>query len=101
MLRGEAGKFSIKVLKKSRYVDEEKCTGCSDCTEACPVALPNEFDMDLGMRKAIYRPFPQAVPKVFVIDKVGTPKCQAACPAGIHVQGYVALIRSKKVQGSS
>ncbi len=95
-VRGEPGKFSVKVLRKSRFVDEEKCTGCGDCTEACPVALPNEFDMALGTRKAIYRLFPQAVPKVFVIDKKGTPKCQASCPAGVHVQGYVALIRDRK-----
>jgi heterodisulfide reductase subunit A-like polyferredoxin len=95
-VRGEPGKFSVKILRKSRFVDEEKCTGCGDCTEACPVVLPSEFDMGLGTRKAIYRPFPQAVPKVFVIDKKGTPKCQAACPAGIHIQGYIALIRDGK-----
>jgi heterodisulfide reductase subunit A len=77
-VKGEPGKFSVKVLRKPRFVDEEKCTGCGDCTEACPVALPNEFDMALGTRKAIYRPFPQAVPKVFVIDKRGTPKCARA-----------------------
>jgi len=95
-VRGEAGKFTVKILRKPRFVDDEKCTGCGDCTEACPVALPNEFDMGLGTRKAIYRPFPQAIPKVFAIDKKGTPKCQAACPAGVHVQGYVALIKDRK-----
>jgi heterodisulfide reductase subunit A-like polyferredoxin len=95
-VRGEPGKFSVKILRKPRFVDEKKCTGCGDCTEACPVDLLSEFDMALGTRKAIYRPFPQAVPKIFVIDKKGTPKCQAACPAGIHVQGYIALIRDRK-----
>jgi heterodisulfide reductase subunit A-like polyferredoxin len=95
-VRGEPGKFTVKILRKPRFVDEEKCTGCGDCTEACPVALPNEFDMALGTRKAIYRPFPQAVPKVFVIDKKGIPPCRAACPAGVNVQGYIALITKGK-----
>ena len=95
-VHGEPGNFSVRLLRKSRFVDEEKCTGCSDCTEVCPVPLPNEFDMGLGTRKAIYRPFPQAVPKVFVIDKKGVPQCRAACPAGVNVQGYIALIREGK-----
>ncbi|UCD26573.1 MAG: FAD-dependent oxidoreductase [Candidatus Bathyarchaeota archaeon] len=95
-VRGEPGKFSVKVTRKPRFVDEEKCTGCGDCTEVCPVALPNEFDMALGTRTAIYRPFPQAVPRVFSIDKKGIPSCRAACPAGVNVQGYIALIREKK-----
>ncbi len=95
-VRGAPGKFSVKVLRKPRFVDEEKCTGCGDCTEACPVALSNEFDMAVGTRKAIYRPFPQAVPKVFVIDKKGIPPCRAACPAGVNVQGYIALISQGK-----
>ncbi len=95
-VRGEAGNFAVKVLRKPRFVDEDKCTGCSDCIEACPVTLPNEFDMALGTRKAIYRPFPQAVPKVFTIDKKGIPPCRAACPAGVNVQGYIALISQGK-----
>jgi len=95
-VKGEPGNFNVKILKKSRFVDTEKCTGCGECIEVCPVASPREFDMGLGMRKAIYRPFPQAVPNVFVIDKRGTPPCRAACPAGVNVQGYVALVREGK-----
>ena len=95
-VRGEPGNFVVKILKRSRFVDAEKCTGCGECTKVCPVTSPNEFDMGLGTRKAIYRPFPQAVPNVFVVDKRGTPQCRAACPAGVNVQGYVALVRGGK-----
>ena len=95
-VKGEPGNFNVKILKKSRFVDAEKCTGCGECTEVCPVTSPREFDMGLGVRKAIYRPFPQAVPNIFVIDKRGTPPCRAACPAGVNVQGYVALVREGK-----
>ncbi len=93
---GKAGDFNVKILKKSRYVEEDKCTGCNDCTEACPVELPNEFNMGLGPRKAIYRMFTQAVPNKFKIDFRGEPPCRATCPAGINGQGYVALIRAGK-----
>ncbi len=95
-VNGSAGNFKVKIMKKPRYVDESKCTGCDDCTKVCPVALPNEFDMGLGKRKAIYRLFPQSVPNVFVIDRRGTPSCRYACPAGVNVQGYVALIANRK-----
>jgi heterodisulfide reductase subunit A-like polyferredoxin len=95
-VKGEPGNFKVKILKKARFVDPEKCTGCGECVEVCTVAAPREFDMGLGTRKAIYRPFPQAIPNVFAIDKRGTPQCRAACPAGINVQGYVALVRQGK-----
>ncbi len=95
-IKGEPGSFNVKILKKARFVDPDKCTGCGECTEVCTATFPREFDMNLGTRKAIYRPFPQAVPNIFVIDKRGTPKCRAACPAGINVQGYIALINQGK-----
>lgn len=93
---GSAGNFTVKVLKKPRYIDEEKCTGCDECTKVCPVLIPSEFDMGLVARKAIYRPFPQAVPNIFTIDKRGIPPCRAACPAGVNAQGYIALIAQDK-----
>ena len=95
-ITGESGDFKVKVLKKTRYVDESKCTGCNDCTEACPVEIPDAFNMGLGKRKAIYRMFTQAVPNIFRIDKRGEPPCRATCPAGINGQGYVALIAAGK-----
>jgi heterodisulfide reductase subunit A2 len=69
-ISGTVGNFKVKVRRKSRYVDIEKCTGCGECIEKCPTKVKNEFDLDLGMRKAIYVPFPQAVPRKVTIDPV-------------------------------
>ncbi len=66
---GEGGDFKVKVLKHARYVDENKCTGCGACAEKCPAKVPSEFDFGMAKRKAIYVPFPQAVPLKFTIDK--------------------------------
>lgn len=93
---GEAGDFRVTIKKKPRYVDLSKCTGCGECVEVCPVEVPNEFDLGLANRKAIYRLYPQAVPNAFAIDKQGISPCRDACPAGINVQGYVALISQGK-----
>jgi len=65
---GYIGNFKAKIRKKARYVDEDKCTGCSLCQEKCPWKVPSEFDLGLGKRKAIYTPFAQAVPNIPVID---------------------------------
>jgi heterodisulfide reductase subunit A len=91
-LDGYIGNFTATVRRKARYVREDACTGCNDCVEVCPVRVPSEFDEGLVQRTAIYRSFAQAVPNVFAIDKRGVAPCKNACPAGIHVQGYVALI---------
>ncbi|MDD5095144.1 MAG: FAD-dependent oxidoreductase [Dehalococcoidia bacterium] len=92
---GYVGNFKVKVKTKPRYVTLGACTGCGECTKVCPVEVPSEFDMTLGKRKAIYRPFAQAVPSTFVIDKRESP-CKLTCPAHIKVQGYVALIGQGK-----
>jgi len=68
-ISGYVGNFKVKIRKKARYVDEDKCTGCGLCQEKCPWKVKSEFDVSLGKRKAIYTPFPQAVPNVPVIDK--------------------------------
>ncbi len=94
---GYVGNFHVRVRRKPRYVLEDKCTGCGDCVTVCPVQVPSEFDEGLGTRRAIYRPFAQAIPPVFVIDKRDSP-CKIACPAHIPVQGYIALIREGKFQ---
>ncbi len=66
---GVAGDFTATVLKKPRYVDDIKCKGCGDCAAKCPkIEVPNLFDMNLGKRKSIYIPFPQAVPPIYLID---------------------------------
>ncbi len=65
---GFVGNFTVRIRKKPRYVVTEDCTGCGDCATACPAAVPNEFDRGLAARKAIYIPFPQAVPPVYTLD---------------------------------
>jgi heterodisulfide reductase subunit A-like polyferredoxin len=97
-IEGEAGHFKVVLRKKPRYVDVKRCTACADCVAQCPVTVPNEFDMGLGKRKAIYVPFPQAVPLKYTIDRRGTPPCTAACPLHCNAQGYVALISQGKFQ---
>ena len=63
------GNFKVKIRKKARYVDEDKCTGCGICVEKCPrKIIDNVFEAGMGYRKAIYTPFPQAVPRIPVID---------------------------------
>jgi heterodisulfide reductase subunit A-like polyferredoxin len=91
-VEGEAGRFYVRIRHKPRLVDLDKCTGCNDCTAVCPIEVPGEFDEGMSPRKAIYRPYPQAVPNVFAIDKRGVAPCKAACPAGTSAQGYIALI---------
>jgi len=68
-IKGKAGDFKVKIIKKPRYVDIDKCTGCGVCTQKCPSKkVPNEFNIGLNNRTAIYIPFPQAVPLKAVID---------------------------------
>lgn len=90
-VKGYVGNFSVKIRKKARFVDENKCTGCKICMEKCPSKKGlNEFNMGLNTRPAIYIPFAQAVPNVAVIDpeqciKLKTGKCglcQKFCGAG-------------------
>ena len=88
---GFVGNFTVKIRKKARYVDSTKCTGCGACTEKCPMKhVPNEFNLGMDERHAVYIPFAQAVPKVATIDprycmmlkngKCGL--CSKVCAAG-------------------
>lgn len=90
-VKGFVGNFHVTIRKKARYVDETKCTGCGLCTEKCPQKkVPNEFNLGLDTRRAIYIPFAQAIPKVATIDadycsmlksgKCGV--CSKVCTAG-------------------
>ena len=90
-VKGFVGNFHVTIKKKARYVKEDICTGCGLCTEKCPQKkVPNEFNLGLDSRRAIYIPFAQAVPKVATIDpdyctmlksgKCGV--CSKVCTAG-------------------
>jgi len=99
-ISGEPGNFTVTVQKEPRYVDMSKCTGCSDCTKVCPVAMPNEFNAGLGDWQAIYRLYPQAIPSAFGIKKLDRAPCVQKCPANLSAQGYVQLIKVGKFKES-
>jgi heterodisulfide reductase subunit A len=86
-LVGKKGDFTAQVWKKSKYVDPDKCTGCGDCAEVCPVEIISPFDEKISTRKAVYIEFPQAVPIVYTVDIekcVGCGSCDRVCePAAI------------------
>ncbi len=67
-VKGEAGDYTVSVLQKARRVDLSTCIGCGTCSEKCPAKTPSEFDANTSLRKAIYIPFPQAVPNKYLID---------------------------------
>lgn len=93
---GYIGNFKVKIRQKPRFISIAECNGCSDCEKVCPVSVPSEFNMKMSQRKAVYRPFPQAVPGAYVIEKLGKSPCSTACPAGVNAHGYVALISQGK-----
>ncbi|OGD37786.1 MAG: disulfide reductase [Candidatus Aminicenantes bacterium RBG_19FT_COMBO_58_17] len=70
---GYVGNFKVKILKKPTYVDPAKCTLCDECTKVCPIVVPNEFDLGLTGRRAIYIPFPQAIPASYTLDDKNCP----------------------------
>jgi len=86
-ISGYVGNFKVKILKKPTYVDPGKCTLCDECTKVCPVVVPNEFDIGLTGRRAIYIPFPQAIPATYTLDIKSCPgllpiacgKCADVC----------------------
>ncbi|MFZ5908983.1 MAG: FAD-dependent oxidoreductase [Chloroflexota bacterium] len=84
---GKANDFQVELRQHPRYIDLAKCTACGDCIEACPVTLPGSG------HKAIYL---DGQPGCAAIDKIGKSPCAHTCPAGIHVQGYVALIAQER-----
>jgi heterodisulfide reductase subunit A len=82
---GEEGHFKVKLVRRPRRVNEEKCTGCGVCAQKCPVEAVDEFNQGLSERGAIYVKYPQAVPLVFAIDRdkcIGCGTCQEVCKAG-------------------
>ena len=65
---GYIGNFNVKIRKKARFVDENDCNACGECEKVCPVIVADEFQQGFSSRKAIYMPFPQAVPSVYILN---------------------------------
>ena len=86
-ISGYVGNFKVRVRRKARYVDESACTACGDCAQICPVTAPDEFEAGLATRKAVYIPFPQAVPSAYLINvdeclgnnPIACGKCREVC----------------------
>jgi heterodisulfide reductase subunit A len=84
---GYVGNFTATIRKKPRYVDPELCNACGDCADVCPVVAPDEYQMGLSSRRAIYIPFPQAVPCSYIlnmddclgINPIACGKCSDVC----------------------
>ncbi|MFX1556629.1 MAG: 4Fe-4S binding protein [Promethearchaeota archaeon] len=82
---GYVGNFDVTIKKYPHYIDQEKCTGCGSCAEACIVISPNKFDLGMKKKKAAYIPFPQSVPGTYTIDPKHCIKCgicAEVCPTG-------------------
>ncbi|MFA6220957.1 MAG: FAD-dependent oxidoreductase [Desulfomonilaceae bacterium] len=89
-IEGSAGDFRVKVRRKARFVDPDKCTSCGACAQKCPTKVPNEYNFGHDIRKAIYKDYAQGIPSVYTIDpdhcrifqgkKCGV--CAKVCPAG-------------------
>ncbi|UCG44945.1 MAG: hydrogenase iron-sulfur subunit [Candidatus Bathyarchaeota archaeon] len=83
-VEGFVGNFKVKIRKNPRYVLGDPCTGGGECREVCPIEFPNEWDMNMGVRKAISVPFDQAVPLVYTINMdycIECYKCVDICGA--------------------
>ena len=103
-VKGFVGNFDVTIRSKPRSVDMAKCTGCGECMTKCPSKTPSETSMGLGQRRAIYKPFSQAVPNVPVIDREHCTYflrgkcrvCEKVCPAGAIDYGQEETIRTEK-----
>jgi heterodisulfide reductase subunit A len=84
-LEGEAGHFEATIKKRSRYIDESKCTGCGLCAQHCPIEAIDEYNFGLTSRAPVYLDYPQSIPRVFTINRdkcLGCGICAAVCGPG-------------------
>jgi len=82
-IEGEAGQYRVTLKQHPAWIDSERCMGCGDCVDVCPVEVPDDFNAGLSMRKAIYLPVPHAIPNPYIIDFAACTRCGAcieACP---------------------
>jgi len=83
-VEGEPGNFRVALTRRPRYIDEEKCTGCGECSKHCPVSAIDTYNEGMSRRSAIYINYAQAVPKVFAVDReqcIGCGLCEKVCLA--------------------
>ncbi len=86
-IAGHVGNFKVTLRQKARFVDERECTACGECAQVCPQLVPDEFNLGLSLRHAIYQPFPQAIPAGYVLNPqdclglnpIACGKCAQAC----------------------
>jgi heterodisulfide reductase subunit A len=90
-ISGPPGEFSVTLRHEPRYVTEA-CVSCGECEPVCPVSYGNDFDFGMAARRAIGRPFANAVPAAFHIERKGWSPCKSACALHTSAQGYVALV---------
>jgi len=90
-ISGPPGEFRVTLRHHPRYVTEA-CVGCGECVPVCPVHYPSSYEEGIAERTAIYRPFANAVPSIFAVDKRGWSPCKSACAVHTSAQGYVALV---------
>ena len=79
---GFVGNFKVQLRQKAKYVLPDRCNGCGECAKACPIEVPNYFELDLAPRKAIYVPMSQSVPLIYTVDMdacIHCYKCVEAC----------------------
>jgi len=98
-LEGEPGNFTATIVRHSKRIDPEKCTGCGLCMQNCPLEVMSEYNEGETGRSAVYINYPQAVPSTYVIDKEDPP-CAIACPVHLEVREYVGLIAEGRYEES-
>ncbi|MFQ6618207.1 MAG: 4Fe-4S binding protein, partial [Fidelibacterota bacterium] len=84
-VEGDEGHFYVKILKKTRYIDEYKCTGCGICAEHCPVEAIDRYNLGLIRQSGVYLSYPQAIPRIFTINRekcIGCGVCANLCGTG-------------------
>ncbi|MFH2076603.1 MAG: FAD-dependent oxidoreductase, partial [Pseudomonadota bacterium] len=82
---GPPGSFEATIIRRPRYIRAEKCTGCGECAKHCPVTAIDSYNEGMSRRAAVYLRYPQAIPKVFLIDReacIGCGLCERVCLAG-------------------
>ncbi|RLF11038.1 MAG: disulfide reductase [Thermoprotei archaeon] len=98
-VKGAPGNYTVKVLKKARYIDEKLCNGCNKCLDVCPIEAPSEYDYGIGMRRAIVKPSPETVPPAPYIDMsrcIGCMSCLGVCdPKAINFKDQDSYIEFK------